>query len=313
MGGTTGMFSTGGVNATGGSGGTGGSGTDAAATALEACPSVGQVMCGGQPSVTRPNVLIVLDRSSSTAEQPWGFATSIWDGLKSALDSALNAMKVQASYGLELYPYPVDPAKPIVYDCAQAGNCCELPADNTVNVPVEHGITGVPKILQALNTTGPGGGEPTTAALRRALAYYTTGAGSTLTGEKYVLLVTNGAPNCNTAITCDAATCTVNIDDPTAACATSGANCCADMPAGCLDDQATIQAIAELGAAGVKTFVVGLPSPDGGTSMLEILGATCAYVQLGVQQIDCRLWLWGTCDTAAGAYASKAERSSTSA
>src|SRR6185369_9103602 len=95
---------------------------------------------------------------------------------------------------------------------AMLSNSCEMPTGAAVVVPVQAGTKAAPLILAALDANPPEGGTPTAAALARALAYYTTGAGKTLKGEKYVLLATDGGPNCNADLTCAAATCTVNLD-----------------------------------------------------------------------------------------------------
>jgi hypothetical protein len=48
------------------------------------------------------------------------------------------------------------------------------------------------------------------------------GAGADLEGEKYVLLATDGGPNCNPILRCEADECTVNLDGK----CDSGGNCC---------------------------------------------------------------------------------------
>jgi hypothetical protein len=238
----------------------------------EACPDIAAQLgtgCGSTAvgaSVKIPNLLVVLDRSGSTSDTPTGFTTTIWDGLKTALGTALTATQDRAAFGLELFPYPIDPSKPIMQDCGMAGNCCEMPTDNNVNVPVEAGVTATPKIIQALNMTGPGGGTPTAAALQRALNYYTSGAGAALSGEKYVLLATDGAPNCDSATICDAAHCTANIDG---LCTNPATNCCMNSPEACLDTQAVINQLNALQTAGIKTFVVGVPGTENYVDVLN--------------------------------------------
>src|SRR6185295_5901965 len=98
------------------------------------------------------------------------------------------------------------------YDCRD--KCCQMPLAPDLTVPVEYGATAVAKIVAALGATSPGGGTPTAAALARAYDYYTTGAGAGLDGDKYVLLATDGGPNCNAALNCDAdpSHCTINIE-----------------------------------------------------------------------------------------------------
>jgi hypothetical protein len=102
------------------------------------------------------------------------------------------------------------------------------------------------------------------AALSRALDYYVTGDGFGLTGDKYVLLVTDGGPNCDTAAvpSCEATACTRNLD-PDPNCNTN-TNCCstAALAVNCLDDTSVTAQIQALAAAGIKTIVVGIPGSD---------------------------------------------------
>jgi hypothetical protein len=120
--------------------------------------------------------------------------------------------------------------------------------------------TKVPQILGNLDIT-PAGGTPTAAALKAAADYFTTGAGMALAGEKYVLLATDGGPNGNGSITCNAMTCTANIDRNTFT-----NNYCNPMidPNGsknCLDDTGSVDQLSAMTAAGIKTFVVAFRAP----------------------------------------------------
>jgi hypothetical protein len=111
--------------------------------------------------------------------------------------------------------------------------------------------------LDAVNAAEPSGGTPTAAALASALNYFTVGAGAAIQGQKYVLLATDGGPNCNADNTCDAAHCTQNLDGQCA----SG-NCCAKSAQNCLDDTSVVTQIKGLADAGVSTFVVGIPGTE---------------------------------------------------
>jgi hypothetical protein len=237
------------------------------------------------------NILLVIDRSGSMvddidAKDP--AKGDKWTAMKSSLSTALNAVKADISFGLELFPYPADVSKPIPVACIEGVNCCEMPTGTGIQVPVEAGTTGVPKIISALSMA-PGGGTPTAAALKNALTYYTTGAGKDLPGEKYVLLATDGGPDCNAALSCGASTCVTNIDghcgNPDAG---TAVNCCDPSFGGaslagarCLDDQATNTAIANLAKAGVKTFVVGIPGSEKYTNALELFATTGQEVNPG--------------------------------
>jgi hypothetical protein len=266
-GGSAGTAATGGSGATdsgagtGGtsSGGTGGSGT----TRPPECETlVGLEQCGSSAVTAEfrtPNMLVVIDKSGSM-DDTFGTGTKKWDAMKQALDAVLNASATQISFGLELYPFSQDPSQPITLDCGD--RCCEHASSPTaINVPIESGTTGVPKILSALNSTSPGGGTPTAAALQRAYDYFTSGAGASLQGDRYVLLATDGGPNCNAQLTCQPATCTSVMDGKC-----PDTQCCAlNDPVAhqqCLDDAEVLKQITALKNAGIPTFVVGIPGTE---------------------------------------------------
>jgi hypothetical protein len=212
------------------------------------------------------NVLLVIDESGSMADTPTGFASDKWTALKSAVSGALGATKSSIAFGLELFPASKDPTKAIPVACTT--ECCDMPAAPGITVPVEPGASGVPKIIAAINAAAPGGGTPTAVALQNAYDYFTSGAGKSLKGDKYVLLATDGGPNCNEALTpaCTAAACTTNLDGKCTL--ASGTNCCDAQFGGgaaigrCLDDVSTTAKITALSGAGVKTFVVGIPGSE---------------------------------------------------
>jgi hypothetical protein len=251
-----------GTGATGGTdggtaGGAAGAGTGGTtAPACEELVGIDTEQCGvstASAEFKTPNILLVVDRSASMEDQPSGFTINKWEALKTALSEALATVQGQVSFGLELFP-PVD--------CTEG--CCPFPAgDAAVNVPVGPGITTVPQILSTLETAGYAGGTPTADALQRALEYFTTGSGKDLVGEKFVLLATDGGPNCNQNLTCATpATCTANIDEQ-GSCTKTGPNCCAGAASiSCLDNVRTEQQIQALAASGIPTFVVGIPGTE---------------------------------------------------
>jgi hypothetical protein len=258
--GTGGSAAHGGSNATG-SGATGGSiiltgnAGEAGQTGGGGAPNCGATaLHAGRPIV---NMLLVVDKSSSmsgTAEFPAGRWKTLGDALAVALDNA----KSRISFGLEFFPFADDPkATP---------DTCETPTSMDLLVPVGSGDQTVPQIEDAFSTYAPAGGTPTADALAHALDYFQNGDGKDLPGTSYVLLATDGGPNCNTDLSCDASTCTINLEnsDATAQC---GGSCCDPKldPAGnsnCLDQDRTVAQVKSLADAGVKTFVVGIPGSE---------------------------------------------------
>ena len=150
---------------------------------------------GVQAEIRTANILLVIDKSGSMHDTPTGFSTDKWIALKTALQTALTEVADDINFGLLLYPFST--AKTIPVDCA-IDECCRFPQRiQSVRTPIEIGTASVPKITAELEKTAPGGGTPTAAALKGAYEYFTTGAGAALQGDKYVLLATDGGPNCN--------------------------------------------------------------------------------------------------------------------
>ena len=266
------------VNASGGSGG-GDAGTklnlgsdEAGAAGQAGAPSAGPGQCMAfagldqcgtttvQAQHDAASILLVIDKSGSMTDQPDGFSVDKWDALKSALGTALDNTAGEIDYGLALFPFSSDHDIPLECDTG----CCDIAdGEAAVNVPIQAGQAGVDKIKAALAATSPGGGTPTAAALTSALAYFNDPANQ-IAGKKFVLLATDGGPNCNIDNTCDEAHCTPNLDGQ----CPSG-NCCSLDGEYCLDDGAVVAQIKALAAIGVSTFVVGIPGTEAYASYLD--------------------------------------------
>ncbi len=252
----------------GGSGGNGGSFTDACPNLPENLGACGESAVNSKPKPV--NMLIVLDKSGSMAQDAQG--QQKWGAMKSALNSALGEVASSINFGLELYPTPNLNSDVIDrQSCGQDGNCCEMPEHGDMNVPVGTGSEAVNMILDTLDNTEPGGGTPTARALERALEYFTSGAGANLEGDKYVLLATDGGPNCNEELNCGRDLCTYNLDDPQRDCTTTSTdnNCCEFTSAGCVDSNNVVDRINLLADAGINTFVVGIPGSEAYSDFLK--------------------------------------------
>lgn len=279
-----------GLNASGGTGGLGltpdlnlgnggkGGNPDASAVAGAAGESevprvagcerfVGLDECGVtsvEATFSAANVLLVIDKSSSMDDQPEGFELKKWDALKAALAPALEAAQEEMSFGLLLYPFSQQGEIPL--DCFEG--CCQVPQGRAaIEVGVERGTRSASKVMAALDAATPGGGTPTAAALDAALFYFTTGEGKDLKGDRFVLLATDGGPNCgDSSTTCAADHCTPNLDG---LCPADQGNCCRGEGSYCLDDAAVLQKIRALADASVPTFVIGIPGTESYAEYLD--------------------------------------------
>ena len=194
-----------------------------------------------------------------TLNVPGGYPTSKWEALKTALGQSLTNQDVQAriNFGLEFFPTTATVGTPVPFDCG--ARCCEMPGDANMNVPIQPGAQSVPQILDSLNLNGPAGGTPTARALQRAFDYFSMNA---IGGERYVLLATDGGPNCNPTLSCEKEECTINIDMAEGCSPDSEFSCCYGKPEGCLDAAVTLAQIQQLAGAGIKTIVVGIPGSE---------------------------------------------------
>jgi len=118
------------------------------------------------------------------------------------------------------------------------------------------------------------GGSPISASLTALMP-------TLLTAEPRasVLLITDGAPNCNPDAGCDADSCIPNLERQALDGAVCGVDvdCCdptvlgPDAPRNCIDDMESERVIAKLARAGVRTFVVGMPGSETYAGVLDRL------------------------------------------
>jgi len=179
------------------------------------------------------DVLVVLDRSGSMM--------LTLNHVKNAVNTVAAASDETIWFGLMPFPNSVPPNA-----CRMINPMTECAAPVTPHVTLGPGRA--PDIAAALSGLGICGSTPTSETLRNAHAYL----GSAGTGhEQYILLATDGVPNCNSSL--DPATCTC-LDTDTG---------CEGRPEACLDDEACYDALDDLLGDGVKTYVLGMGSWSG--------------------------------------------------
>jgi hypothetical protein len=217
-------------------------------------PNGGVCACADEPLlVDAPNIYFVLDRSGSMA------ALNKWANIQIVLEKLVIALGPRASVGAAVFPDPnSDGCTPgIQVFRPQRG---DAPAG--APGPTAAALTTV------LSRIPAAGGTPTALTLSSLLP---TLRG--LAGKTYVVLATDGGPNCNANAICTTSQCTYNIEnDP--GCPPGGPNCCTDPSIGadaCLDAQPTISAVAAIASAGVPVYVVGVPGSAPYATLLDQL------------------------------------------
>jgi hypothetical protein len=188
-----------------------------------------------------PNIYFVLDRSGSMSED------NKWGLVRQTVAQILRGLGPRANFGATLFPGFDDSIS-----CSNPVEAMPItPGDppSTVDGPVT-------KKLLTATQSAPSGGTPTAAALRAVLPLLQQAKGKT-----FVILATDGGPNCNAGASCTSASCQPNIDG-VQGCSVGGPSCC-EPPNGyresCLDSAATVSGVAALKAAGIPVYIIGLP------------------------------------------------------
>ncbi len=201
--------------------------------ALTLCSSI---IAAAAPCTELPVLFVVQDKSGSMDAAPDGSTASSsnpskWSIAKSVVPALASNFNNRFRFGAAMYPYDTT-----TFNCTTG--------------TVVSGISGTPTgITNAYNAAVPGGGTSTAATLNAVRSYI---QGQGLSTPAYVLLITDGLPNCNTSL--NANTCAAS----TPGCGpTPNASTCGLGAKDCIDDAGSANAAAALSAAGIKVFVVG--------------------------------------------------------
>jgi len=220
-------------------------------------PNGGICACVDQPLLgTPPTLYFVLDRSGSMNE------SGKWTSVNHALFGLVTALGPRANIAAAVFPNPNS-----VDSCASG---LEIFAPARGDSPA--GTSGIVEtaFLRAIGSVPPAGGTPTAATLEALYPRLVE-----LSGQVYVVLATDGGPNCNQAAQCDAVDCTVNIESYPGCTPGGPPNCCASGSVGtaldCLDGNATVHAVSTIAAAGIPVYVMGMPGSEPYVNLLEAL------------------------------------------
>jgi len=204
----------------------------------------------------------VLDRSGSMG------VDNKWATVRTAVANITRSLGPRANFGASLFPGSNTQA------CGAAREVLSVsPGDplGTKNGPT------TTKLLTATQLA-PRGGTPTAEALRSTLKALLARqkAPNTNAGDKtFIILATDGAPNCNGETTCTTQQCPPNIESIDR-CTPTGFNCCEPPQGGpemCLDTDETIAATQALASAGFPVYVIGLPGTDAYARVLDDLAS----------------------------------------
>lgn len=203
--------------------------------------------------VDAPAIYFVLDRSGSMTQH------DKWNQVRITVGKIMRSLGPRASFGAMMFPGPSQSDV-----CAPGKEIMPI----TLGDPPSSGVDGpVTSALLAATRVIPRGGTPTGATLEAARVRL-----ASVPGRAFVILATDGAPNCNPSAICGFDRCQPNVED-VPGCPKEGPFNCCEPPEGfrenCNDTASTLGAIRALKDAGVPVYVVGLPGAALYASLLE--------------------------------------------
>ncbi len=255
-------FNSAGIAGGGGSSDAGSSSTVSLSTSDNALPGCGVGPDGGvcgctdiAPLGDPPNLYYVLDRSGSMATD------GKWTTVRTVVSNVMAAIGPRGLFAATVFP--ASTASDTNADACDTGNQV-FPLTPGDSPPGTKGAN-YQKFLASL-ALQPAGGTPTAATLASLIQPLRA-----LTGKTFVILATDGAPNCSDESSCSSAECTLNIESDDG-CSPATGSCCVPpegIGSNCLDAQATVDSITALKNAGILTYVIGIPGSEAYQSSLD--------------------------------------------
>jgi von Willebrand factor type A domain len=196
-----------------------------------------------------PDILIVQDRSSSMKNDDSDSscrggcgANSKWSQVTAALTQVVTNTQASINWGLKLF---------------SDNGACDASSAPVVAVGAGNG----PAISTAIAAATPGGNTPTRDAITNGAAYL---SGLTDKNDKYILLATDGLPNCPDGCS--------GMAQPSTSCIMT------DNPS---EDTVAEQAILTAGQMGFKTFVIGIGDVTVAVATLNQMAVNGGEPQVG--------------------------------
>jgi len=219
----------------------------------------------------KPNLYFVLDVSGSMEEEIAPGKGTKFKAAKDSIISVARDLGHRVSYGLGVFP---GPDGGLAQDGCGAGKeafaTTEGDAITCINKPPSGPVLS--DFTRTVSSLRAEGGTPLTASLIELAPTI-----EALAGPTAVILLTDGAPNCNSTTLCDVVDCALNVTSSevlTGTCSPGDEsnNCCdpekADEsgvqdPLGfCIDAGPSAKEVGDLFEAGIPTYVIGVPGAE---------------------------------------------------
>jgi len=215
-----------------------------------------------------PRLYFVIDRSGSMSGALPGKTRTKWRAAQSAVVSLLRAIGHRVEYGAATFPGTSS-------SCDAGRQLVPFTRGDPPNPSSSRDGPVLQSFIDRLSLLEPAGGTPVAATIAE-LAPVLQGSGDART---YVILVTDGAPNCNTDAACGTSACIPDIEGAFIEGELCGVefSCCDPAVVGrgaggnCVDDEAAFAEVQALAEAGVPTYVVGMPGAEPFAQLLDRL------------------------------------------
>lgn len=235
----SGMIPIGGSGNAGGSQGSGASSGTSGTILPETAETLREKACAartGEAEVLPTVLQLVVDTSYSMNDRPRNATSTKWDITSDALETAIDGLPSTTAVGVLFYPNRSTQAGRPQNEPRDIRECVNVNAMIPIEVLADDGSAHRRELERAIEDAGPNGSTPTHDAYR--YAYRNGMQASDLTGNRFMLLITDGAPTF--ALEC-----------------TGGG--------GADDPQPTQPIIDDIRAArdeGVRTFIIGSPGSE---------------------------------------------------